>query len=166
MEKIRTKTKQYLKIIGIESMMMVITIINADIACLILFVGRIHVDSYSNFMFGGNAYQYNLLTYIVGIALYLGLFVSLYKKIMKKSVIQLAAYSIPLRVLAWCICLFWALVMFITLLMVVFLKIGLSDNMEPEIMTWISIIGWPVVTVLFIGINLIRKILKNKNKPL
>lgn len=80
----RRKTKQYFKIIGIESIMMVFTIINADISCMIQFLGRLHVRHYSGF-FSGDVYRYNLLTYIIGIALYFGLFVFLYKKSWKKE---------------------------------------------------------------------------------
>lgn len=162
----RRKTKQYFKIIGIESIMMVFTIMNADISCMIQFLGRLHVRHYSGF-FSGDVYRYNLFTYIIGIALYFGLFVFLYKKIMEKRVIHLVAYSIPFRILAWVICVLWAFVMFVTQTVVVFLKLGLGDIMEPEFMIWISVIGWPVVTALLIGMDIIRKnLLKGKNNPL
>lgn len=58
-------------------------------------------------------------------------------------------------------------VMFVTQTVVVFLKLGLGDSMEPEFMIWISVIGWPVVTALLIGMDIIRKnLLKSKNNPL
>lgn len=151
----KTETKQYLKIIGIESFMMVIAIIIAGISCKIQFLGKGCIGHYSGYIFSGDVYQYNLLTYMMWIAFYFGLFVFLYKRIMKKSVLQLAAYSISLKILAWIICVFWALVMFVAQVMVVFLELGLTDIMEPEFMIWISVIGWPMVTALLIGMDII-----------
>ena len=50
---------------------------------------------------------------------------------------------------------FWALVMFVAQVMVVFLELGMTDIMEPKFMIWISVIGWPVVTALLIGMDII-----------
>lgn len=151
----KTETKQYLKIIGIESFMMVIAIIDACISCKIQFLGKGYVGPYSGSIFSGDVYRYNLLTYILEIAFYFGLFVFLYKRITEKSILQLATYNIPLKILAWVICVLWALVMFVTQVMVVFLELGMTDIMEPKFMIWISVIGWPVVTALLIGMNII-----------
>ena len=93
----KTETKQYIKIIGIESFMMVIAIIDACISCKIQFLGKGYVGHYFGSVFSGDVYQYNLLTYILGIAFYFGLFVLLYKRIIKKVYFNWLFTVFPLK---------------------------------------------------------------------
>ena len=152
--------KIFFRLIGYESLYMLLATLAACGSALLQTLFKRFAYHYSSFIFSGSNYYYNVFMYILGIVIYFSAAYFLYKKYRERfeSVTEL---NILLRIAAWIVFLLWGFIMMISELMVLFaLVLGLTNNLIPEILLYISIIGWPIVTVVFFGVLYIRKSLR------
>lgn len=151
----KEKNNKLLKIIGIESLLMISAIFVSCLAAMIQLIGRKYIG-YHSFLFSGTDYQYNIFLYIAGIVIYFLYLILIYKKVLKKYINILSEYKIGIKILVWFVCGVFSFIMFVAIFMVLFLILGLSDVMHPECLSLVTIIGWPVMTALLFGVVLIR----------
>lgn len=146
------RTRDYFIIIGKTSLFMIAAIIAAALGFYLQLLKKQYVTDYYGSIFSGGVYRYHILFYLAGAAFYIGVFSFLYRKWMRRVMKQLAAYSVGFSILIWVICLFWGIVMFLIQFIVEFLnRSHMTDLIEPEVLTWISAAGWPMLTLLFLG---------------
>ena len=86
----------------------------------------------------------------------------LFKKILKRHFSFLKACDIKQKILAWIVVLIWGFGMVVAHVFMNLLTSGLKITFEPEILFYMSIFGWPVITVIILGVIIIR----NSNKTI
>ena len=148
-----SKAKEIFRAIGIESLFMLLEIVIACIATFVQTLLKQYVDDYSSFLWSGSNYQYNYFMYFLGIVFWVGASILLYKKfeghIMKFSSMGLAKF-ILLFVLF-----IWGVVMCYSEFIVIFVMVlGLSNNLGPEALFLLTLIGWPLITVVFLAVKI------------
>lgn len=149
--------KTFAKLLGTESIFMLFAILIAIVSSMIQFLFKKFIGEDSSFFFLENYYRYNYIMYALGMLIFFVATFLIYKKL-EKGFAHIAEISTPLKILAWAVLLIWGIVMFILEITMIFLFVtGLTDNIQPEALLYLTVIGWPTVTVLFIGIQYIRK---------
>lgn len=89
-----------------------------------------------------------------------GLFLSLYKVLMRENTEQIADRHVVFRGIYCLIAAFFSFVMWVGLWIVTALN---DSDCEPEIFSFITWWGLPIFTALFIGIDVIRKSIMRKS---
>lgn len=158
----KKETKSYRNFLLIESLFMLSMIVAACLSGLLQQLGKIYVRDTMGFLFWGKIYKYNTVAYLAGIFLYTGLAVFLFKKILKRHFSFLKACDIKQKILAWIVVLIWGFGMVVAHVFMNLLTSGLKITFEPEILFYMSIFGWPVITVIILGVIIIR----NSNKTI
>lgn len=151
-------TKKFLKLLVIECIFMLITIAVACLAALVQLAGKTYIETRSGYIFALSIYRYNILAYIGGIIIYFLYFWFAYRKIMGKYITLMMDFNIGCKLVFGLVCGIFMLAMFVALVLVVFMVLGLSGDMRPECMRYVTYIGWPVVTLVIIGIDIAGKI--------
>ena len=90
--------------------------------------------------------------YVVGFVIYAGAVYFLYR-LMKKRV-DITVFSGAEKFGAVAVVLFFGILMFAAMIYVLFLMFGMTSNMNPEALLWITVAGWPVGTMIFLFIRL------------
>lgn len=149
--------KSYLKILGIESLFMLLVSLAAGLTCAIQLAGRQFMRISEGTIVSLTYYNYNSFMFITGMVLFWAASIFLYKKIYEKNAKQLTDYGIALRIGAWIVILLWGFVMFGTLVITGLYSLGLNVKMEPSGFLEIVIFGRPIAAVVLLGIDLIFK---------
>ena len=76
--------KANLKMLGAEALYLLASVIVAGLASLLQMVGRSYNGDYSNIIFSGSNYTYNIFFYLIGMALFVGFMIAGYKFFLKK----------------------------------------------------------------------------------
>lgn len=125
------------------------------IACLCEYIqtlGKTFIGNYSSFITSGDNFEYNYLMYVVGFVIYAGAVYILYR-LMKKRV-DITVFSGAEKFGAVAVVLFFGILMFAAMIFVLFLMFGMTSNINPEALLWITVAGWPVGTMIFLFIRL------------
>ena len=150
--------KTFFKIVIMECIFMLVSIVVACLAALVQLVGKTYMETYSSYIFRLDVYRYNTFAYIGGILIYFVYLWFAYKKILGKYITLMMDYNNVCKVFFGIVCGVFLFAMFIALVMVMFVTLGLSRDMRPEYLMFATYIGWPVVTLFLIGIDIARKI--------
>lgn len=144
--------KKLLKIYLIEVIFFIAVLIVAWLSAGIQYIGKTLIKAEYIFLFPDYFYRYNLISYFTGMVAFFAIFLFLHKRLMGKNTAQIAGHHIVLKMIYWMIAVFFSIIMFIG-----HCVLTMSDVYEPECLAFITIVGWPVFTALFIGIDVIRK---------
>lgn len=144
--------KKYLKLIGMECLYMLAVIVIACIANMIQFIGRNYMNHYSGIIFSGDIYQYNFLSYICGALLFIITLFKLYRIILNNHVIRLNDYKTISKIIFWIISVLLSFGMFLVIIAEMFLLLGLRDYMKPDVMSIMTVYGWPFITAIFMSV--------------
>jgi len=79
-KRIMSQGKTFLKVLGMESLYMLLLTLSAAGAALLQSCFKAYGGEYSNIIFSGSNYRYNFFMYIIGILVYFGIVIFLYKK--------------------------------------------------------------------------------------
>jgi len=157
--------KTFLKVLGMESLYMLLLTLSAAGAALLQSCFKAYGGEYSNIIFSGSNYRYNFFMYIIGILVYFGIVIFLYKKCFAKSFEQVAGLHILLKIITWIILAIWGVIMLFTEMMALIgVVLGLANNLLPEACLNFTVFGWPVLTLIFIGVMTVVNLKKAKSK--
>ena len=141
--------------------MLLLTLIGCG-AVLLQTVFKKNTGVYSGAVFSGSNYQYNPFMYILGIFIFVLAAFGLYAVIMGKDHALIVQMNIYLKLVTWAVLVLWGFVMmFAEILSLVGFVMGLTSNLLPESMMWVSVVGWPAFTLVFLGFMTYR-ILRRK----
>ena len=157
------KTKEYLKIIGIECLFMIFTIIIAGICCAIQFIGKKYVDHWSGSVFNGDVYRYNYIMYVIGILLYFVSLLFVYKRFLARVICKLGNFHFLLIIIAWILCPLWVFIMLYSQLIITTVNLNLWNYMESTTMILVTIIGWPIISGILFTFYIIKSLIKMKH---
>ena len=142
--------KDNFKMLGAEALFLLASAIVAGLASLLQMVGRSYNGDYSNIIFSGSNYTYNIFVYLLGMALFVGFMIAGYKFFLKKKITGLNQSGIIPRILFAVIAVIFSLLMFATIILLCFFFIsGLNDNVYPIWMGYITGYGWPIFSLVF-----------------
>ncbi len=147
---------KYLKFFGMECLYLLSLIAAAIFSSLVQFIGRKHIRAISSFIFSGVEYRYNVLAYLAGTLLFGGYIFLTYKKFVKKQEEKIAEFQWWFKLLMILVTLLFCVAMFFCFVMEAFIILGFGDNMVPTILSMVTVIGWPVVTAVYIVAIIIR----------
>lgn len=105
---------------------------------------------------GAPRFQYNPVMYCIGFFFYWGLLLLLYLNVFVKMLKQTQELSVGWKLASCALCLLQALVMYILLNYSMF-QSGDYVVIEISVRTYLTVIGWPILTLIFPGINLLKK---------
>ena len=139
-----------LKMLGAEVLYLLVSVIIAGLATLLQIVGRTYEGDHSSFIWSGSDYRYNPLFYMLGMALFIGFMVAGYKFFLKERIIELKQSGIELKIIFSVIAVIFSILMLAAIILCLFLMTGLTDNMRPEWMLFMTALGWPIFTLVFL----------------
>lgn len=155
---------KFFKLLGYESLYMLIVTLVASGAALFQTILKKFDGTYSSFIFSGDIYKYNIFMYLLGIAIFLATVFSLYK-LWKKNFDVFAELSILLKIVVCIVLIIWGFIMFIGMFALLFFTVlGLSNDLRPDYLFIFTVVGWPIVTVLFLGVQLFRNCVNNSSR--
>ena len=108
---VKAKRMKNLKIIGAEALYLLASAVVAGIAALIQMIGRTYEGDYSDFIFSGSNYRYNVFFYIIGFVLFIGFMIAGYVVFLRKKIRSLRQCGLALKILFPVVALFMALAM-------------------------------------------------------
>lgn len=124
-------------------------------ACLCEYIqtlGKTFIGNYSSFIFSGKNFEYNYLMYFLGLVIYACSVYFIYKLLKKR--LDIIILSRTEKFLSVVFVLIGGILMFAAMIYVLFLMFGMTGNMNPEALLWITVAGWPVGTMIFLFIRL------------
>lgn len=152
-----SRAKEIFRALGIESLFMLLEIVIACIATFVQTLLKQYIDDYSGFIWSGSNYQYNYFMYFLGIVFWVGASILLYKKF-EKHIMKFSSMGLA-KIILILVLLIWGVVMCYSEFFVIFVMVlGLSNNLGPDALFILTLIGWPLITVIFLAVNItIRK---------
>ena len=87
---------------------------------------------------------------MLGMALFIGFMVAGYKFFLKERIIELKQSGIALKIIFSVIAVIFSILMLAAIIFCLFLMAGLTDNMRPEWMLFMTALGWPIFTLVFL----------------
>ena len=113
----------------------------------------------SSFIFSSINYDYNVWIYILGIVLFLSGVLVMYHCLLKKYITALKEDN-GIRVVFGILAFLLSAGMVAVLAFSLFAMVGMSGNLKPDWMMLFTVIGWPILTFLFLIVMMIREIRK------
>ena len=138
-----------LKIIGAEVLFLTISVAVAVVCAYVQFIGRIHKGDYSNIIFAGSNFTYNIIFYLLGLVLFVGIMTAGYKLYLKNRIKDLKGANVGFKILFAAVACLFAFAMLVGLAFALFLILGLNDNMSPKLLFNITGFGWPIFCLVF-----------------
>ena len=145
------------KLILREILFLLIMIALAGVSAMIQTIGKDFAGKSSSFIFSSTNYDYNVLIYILGMAVFLGGMLVTYSFLLKKHMPVLKEES-GIRVAFGLLAFFFSVTMVATNALALFAMVGMAGNLKPDWMMLFTVIGWPILTFTFmIGIMIRTK---------
>ena len=139
--------KDYYKIFGSEVLYLLASVIVAGLATILQIAGKIYDGTYSSFIWSGSEFRYNTFFYILGMILFVGFMISGYKFFLKKRISSLGDAGTAPKIIFFVIAVAFSLLMLAAIILGLFIMTGLTDNMRPLWMVYVTCIGWPLFTL-------------------
>ena len=136
------------KLILREILFLLIMIALAGVSAMIQTIGKEFAGESSSFIFSSTNYDYNVLIYVLGMALFLGGLLVTYHFLLKKYMPALKEES-GIRVVFGVLAFLFSVVMLAVLAFALFAMVGMTGNLKPEWMMFFTVIGWPILTFTF-----------------
>ena len=129
---------------------MVLTVLSAGLCFFIQTLGKEFLGQWSGFLFAGDSFRYNYVMYVIGLAVFCTSLILMYKYIVQK---KLETYSIN-KVAAVIVVIIMCIVMFAALVFESFVILGMNSSLKPEVLFYITVIGWPMGTMIYMFVRL------------
>ncbi len=129
---------------------MVLTVLSAGLCFFIQTLGKEFLGQWSGFLFAGDSFRYNYVMYVIGLAVFCTSLSLMYKYIVQK---KLETYSIN-KVAAVIVVIIMCIVMFAALVFESFVILGMNSSLKPEVLFYITVIGWPIGTMIYMFVRL------------
>ena len=129
---------------------MVLTVLSAGLCFFIQTLGKEFLGQWSGFLFAGDSFRYNYVMYVIGLAVFCTSLSLMYKYIVQK---KLETYSIN-KVAAVIVVILMCIVMFAALVFESFVILGMNSSLKPEVLFYITVIGWPIGTMIYMFVRL------------
>ena len=152
--------KDYYKLFGSEVLYLLASAVVAGLATLLQIVGRSHIGNYSGFIWSGDEYRYNAFFYILGMALFIGFMITGYKFFLKERISDLSQVGIVPKIIFPVIAVFFSIMILAVIVFCLFLMTGMTDNMRPLWMVYVTGFGWPVFSLILM---IVAEVLAAKN---
>ena len=129
---------------------MVLTVLSAGLCFFIQTLGKEFLGQWSGFLFAGDSFRYNYVMYVIGLAIFCTSLSLMYKYIVQKKP---ETYSIN-KVAAVIVVILMCIVMFAALVFESFVILGMNSSLKPEVLFYITVIGWPIGTMIYMFVRL------------
>ena len=153
--------KDNLKMFGAEVLYLLASVIVAGLATMLQTVGRAYDGDYSSFIWSGSEYRYNPFFYMLGLALFVGFMIAGYSLFLKKRISHLNQTGIIPKIVFLGVSVIFSLLMLAAIVFCLFLITGLTDNLRPDWMLYMTGFGWPIfcfVFMIIVEVLAVRKI--------
>lgn len=147
--------KQTWKLIGFETLYLVVVFVLTMIGNYITFIGKKYDHSYSGIIFSGKYYTYNIFAYVLGTVFFFVPAYFSYRYILQKRMSILGESKLIARIAFFIVALLMLFAIFVAIAMEMFLILGLGDDIGPSVL-FVLIMGWPIVVAIFMGILAFR----------
>lgn len=142
--------KKFFKLLGTLSLYMIITLVISSLSCAIQLIKCKEVDTYSDILFSGSIYQYNYLAYIIGTVIFFPSMMLLYKKF-DRSFDIIKEVNLASKIITWIVLVIFNMIMLLLNGGISFYFIlGLSNELSPSILFFITLLMWPMFTLIYI----------------
>ena len=141
--------KDDLKMFGAEALYLSASVIVAGLASLLQTVGRTFEGRYSGFFMSGDEYSYSILFYLLGMVIFVSFMVMGYRYFLRKRISNLYRTGMSAKILFAVISAVFALLMIAAIVICLYLRVGMTDNMRPLWMENTTIFGWPIFSLIF-----------------
>lgn len=155
--------KEYLKLFGLEILYFILLDILAFILAYVQCIGKVLIGTNSGFLFKASLYEYNMVSYIVGLIVFVICVMGLFEFMQKKRIKLLAKTGIGTKLLWGVISLFFSACMVISIAFGMLCAIGFDSNIKPESAMGITFVGWPVLS-FFYGVLMMCSIIKRMKR--
>ena len=136
------------KLILREILFLLIAVALAGAFAMFQTIGKEFAGESSSFIFSSTNYDYNVLIYVLGMALFLGGLLVTYHFLLKKYMPALKEES-GVRVVFGVLAFLFSVVMLAVLAFALFAMVGMTGNLKPDWMMFFTVIGWPILTFTF-----------------
>jgi len=153
--------KDYYGMFGSEVLYLLASVIVAGLATLLQIVGRSYEGKYSSFIWSGSEYRYNDFFYILGMILFVGFMITGYKFFLKERISSLSQVGIVPKIIFSIIALFFSILMLAAIVFSLYSMTGLTDNMRPLWMAYVTCFGWPIFSLIFMIVAEVLAAAKN-----
>lgn len=143
------------KLILREILFLLIAVALAGAFAMFQTIGKEFAGESSSFIFSSTNYDYNVLIYVLGMALFLGGLLVTYHFLLKKYMPALKEES-GIRVVFGVLAFLFSVVMLAVLAFALFAMVGMAGNLKPDWMMFFTVIGWPILTFTFMIGMMIR----------
>ena len=143
------------KLIFREILFLLIVVALAGMAAMIQTIGKEFAGNNSSFIFSSANYDYNVLIYNLGMAVFLGGMLVTYSFLLNKHMPVLKEES-GIRVAFGLLAFFFSVTMVATNALALFAMVGMAGNLKPDWMMFFTVLGWPVLTFAFMIGMMIR----------
>ena len=143
------------KLILREILFLLIAVALAGAFAMFQTIGKEFAGESSSFIFSSTNYDYNVLIYVLGMALFLGGLLVTYHFLLKKYMPALKEES-GIRVVFGVLAFLFSVVMLAVLAFALFAMVGMAGNLKPDWMMFFTVIGWPILTFAFMIGMMIR----------
>ena len=154
--------KDKLKILGFECIYSILVIVTSVVYCLIQFAGKKQIGQNTYEIFGGNDYSYNYAAYFAGLLLFGFSLWFFHEWVLKKHLSDITETGPVFKIVYVLAALFFCFVMLMVQIGEYLIILGLDDYIYPELLTFITIFGWPVITLIFMTVMMILASIKKE----
>ena len=138
---------------GIICLYMLLVTITACLCGYVQTLGKVYVGTWSSFISNGNNFRYNYIIYSIGFVLFFGLMIMLYKILIKKHLETTVLYRGD-KIFAIIVTIIGCVIMFASLVFESLLLFGMTDNIGPEVLVYMTVIGFPMGTMGYLILRL------------
>ena len=141
--------KEKLKLLGKEILFLLCVTIAAAAGALLQFVGKKFLAADDSFLFRGTAYRYNIMMYLLGLVLFVAFVWFAYAKHFKVTAERFRKEGTFMKFFYIVCSAVLCLAMFTVLMGCDILMLGLTDDMRPEALFYLTGFGWPAGMLIF-----------------
>ena len=138
---------------GIICLYMLFVIIAACLCGYVQTLGKVYIGQWSTFISNGKNFRYNYIIYFIGFVLFFGVMIMLYKMLIKKHLETTVLYRGD-KIFAIIVTIIGCVIMFASLVFESLLLFGMTDNIGPEVLVYMTVIGFPMGTMGYLILRL------------
>ena len=138
---------------GIICLYMILAILSACLCGFIQTLGKVYIGPWSSFISSGDNYRYNYIMYVIGFVMFFAFLHLLYKALLKKRLEATVMYKGD-KIFAVIATIIGCILMFAALIFETLLLFGFTDNIGPEFLFYLTLIGWPIGTMIYLFVRL------------
>ncbi len=153
-----------LKFLGLDVLFSIAMVAVAALCSLIQCIGVKQVLPNELIDYNMIDMQYNLFSYICGTLIYAGFIFFSFKKFLKTKYEDYPLRHWSVVVMHFVISFVFCSVMFVALIFASLIFVGFNKNLVPELLVFITVFIWPIVSLILMNAALIIYLVKNKEK--